>query len=156
MIPRIAALALTTALTIPAMAQARPVTLAARLTNYGGDGAYLAFYLTDAKGNYVKTIYMAGGRPRYYRHLGDWMRLSNGDYRGLSGITGASIGSGGLLQVTVDVADSLIDAGYTLHIDAAAQNFREMPSEITMPFTSANANQVQTSRGYIHAFAYNM
>jgi len=43
----LATLALTTALTLPSLAMARPVTLTATLNNYGGDGAYLALYVTD-------------------------------------------------------------------------------------------------------------
>ena len=46
----LAALTLTTALTLPGLAAARPVTLSTTLGNYGGDGAYLALYVTDATG----------------------------------------------------------------------------------------------------------
>lgn len=52
------ALALTTALTIPALA--RPVTLTTNMNTYGGDGAYLAFYVTDAQGTYRGSLWMAG------------------------------------------------------------------------------------------------
>ncbi len=38
-----AALALTTALTLPGLAMARPITVTTTLNRYGGDGAYLAF-----------------------------------------------------------------------------------------------------------------
>ena len=58
----LAALAMTTALTFPGLAMARPVTLTTTLTNYGGDGAYLALYVTDPQGKYAGTIilYLAG------------------------------------------------------------------------------------------------
>ena len=45
----LAALAVTTALTFPSMALARPVTLTTTLKSYGGNGAYLAFYVTERK-----------------------------------------------------------------------------------------------------------
>ncbi len=45
------ALAITTALTLPGVAMARPVTLTTTLTNYGGDGAYVVFYVSDAEGS---------------------------------------------------------------------------------------------------------
>lgn len=38
------------ALALPVFAQARDVTFTTELQNYGGDGAYLALYLTDAAG----------------------------------------------------------------------------------------------------------
>jgi hypothetical protein len=53
-------LAAACALALPALAHSRQVTLTAQLKNYGGDGAYLAAYLTDAKGAYVRTL--VGGR----------------------------------------------------------------------------------------------
>lgn len=53
--------------------------------NYGGDGAYLAAYLTDAKGTYVRTLWVAGGKAKYYKHLSDWNRLSAADAKRLDG-----------------------------------------------------------------------
>ena len=47
--PLITTVALCT-LALPALAQARPVTVTTTLNNYGGDGAYVAVYLTDAQG----------------------------------------------------------------------------------------------------------
>jgi len=38
--------------TLPTLAHSRQVTLTVQLKSYGGDGAYLAAYLTDAKGAY--------------------------------------------------------------------------------------------------------
>ena len=57
-----AALALTTALTLPGIAMARPVTLTTTLNNYGGDGAYLAIYVTDPKGAYAGTLWIGTAR----------------------------------------------------------------------------------------------
>ena len=75
----LASLALTTALTVPGLALARPVTLTTTLNAYGGDGAYLALYVTDATGAYVGSLWMAGGKSKYYEHLSDWYRATGGD-----------------------------------------------------------------------------
>lgn len=53
MTSRLALLALTTALTLPSLASARSVTLSGTMADYGGDGAYLAAYVTDAQGALV-------------------------------------------------------------------------------------------------------
>ena len=87
--PLLTALAAACALSVPALAQARQVTLTTQLKNYGGDGAYLAVYLTDAKGAYAGTLWVAGGKAKYYKHLSDWNRLSAGDTKRLVGVTGA-------------------------------------------------------------------
>ncbi|MEY4872711.1 MAG: hypothetical protein RLZZ563_2041, partial [Pseudomonadota bacterium] len=104
------ALALTSALVAPGMAAARPVTLTTNLTQYGGNGAYLAIYVTDASGAYAGSLWMAGGKSKYYKHLSDWMQFTGGDVSQVDGITGASVGSGRSLELTMDLADALFDA----------------------------------------------
>ena len=131
--PLMTTLAAAVALALPAMAQARSVTLTTQLKNYGGDGAYLAVYLTDAKGAYVRTLWVAGGKAKYYKHLADWNRLSAADSKRLQGVTGASVGAGRTLKVTADLADALIDAGYEIRIDAAAEDMRDSPSRSACP-----------------------
>ena len=152
--PILAALALTTALTLPALAMARPVTLTTTLNDYGGDGAYLALYVTDASGAYVGSLWMAGGKSKYYEHLTDWHRATGGDPAQINGITGASVGAGRTLEITLDLADALIDAGYTLHIDAAVEDMRDSPNEIVIPLTSAGSGQTVKGTRYIADFSY--
>lgn len=152
----LAALAMTTALTLPDLAMARQVTLTTKLNDYGGDGAYLAFYVTNAQGAYVGSLWMAGGKSRYHEHLRDWYRATGGDPAQINGITGASVGSGRTLKVTLDLADALFDAGYTLHIDAAVENMRESPNEIAVPLTTSGAGTAVHGRHYIASFTYAM
>ncbi|MFN4281573.1 MAG: DUF2271 domain-containing protein [Alphaproteobacteria bacterium] len=154
--PLLAALALTTALTAPSLAMARPITLTTTLNNYGGDGAYLALYVTDAAGAYKGTLWMAGSKSKYYSHLSGWQRGSRGSLGEISGITGASVGAGRTLKITVDLADALFDAGYKLHIDAAAENMRERPSEVVVPLTTAGAGKSTPGRSYIRFFTYGL
>jgi opacity protein-like surface antigen len=152
----LAALTLTTALTLPAIAAAKPVTLTTTLNRYGGNGAYLAYYVTDAQGHYLGSLWMAGGRTKYYHHLSDWYRATRGNPAEINGITGASVGSGRQMQVTLDLSDALFDAGYVLHIDAAAENFRESPSDVTVNLTTAGAGTPVRGRGYVASFQYDM
>ena len=72
--PTVAALALSLALSVSAPAMARSVTLTTTLNDYGGNGAYLAFYVTDAAGAYKGTLWMAGTKAKYYSHLTGWQR----------------------------------------------------------------------------------
>lgn len=141
-------------LAVPAVAQARPVTVTAQLKDYDGEGAYLAVYLTDPQGALVRTLWVAGGKAKYYRHLSDWHRLSAGDTASLAGITGASVGAGGSLEVTADLAEALIDAGYELRVDAAAEDLRDSPSEIRVPLTSQDAGKPHPGRRYIESLTY--
>ena len=152
----LSALALTTALTVPALALAKPVTLTANMNQYGGDGAYLALYVTDANGTYMGSLWMAGGKSKYYEHLSDWYRATGGNTAEINGITGASVGAGRQLKITLDLADALFDAGYELHIDASVEDMRDSPSEVVVPLTTTGAGQPVTGRRYIRDFTYNM
>jgi hypothetical protein len=150
----LAALAITTALTLPGIASAGQVTLTTNLRDYGGNGAYLAYYLTDPQGNYAGSLWMAGGRSRYYQHLSGWYRATGGNTAEINGITGASVGSGQSLKISLDLTDALFDAGYKLHIDAAAEDMRESPNEIVVPLTSAGAGKAVSGTRYISDFTY--
>lgn len=152
--PLMTTLAAALAVALPAVAQARPVSMSIPLKNYGGDGAYLAVYVTDAKGAYVRTLWVAGGKAKYYKHLADWNRLSAADSKRLQGVTGASVGAGRTLKVTADLADALIDAGYEIRIDAAAEDMRDSPSEIRVPLTKAGAGKARAGKQYIQSLTY--
>ncbi|MDR2238989.1 MAG: DUF2271 domain-containing protein [Zoogloeaceae bacterium] len=152
--PLVAATAAACALALPTLAHSRPVTLAATLNNYSGNGAYLAVYLTNAKGEYVSTLWVAGGKAKYYKHLADWNRLSANDAKRLNGVTGASVGAGRTLNVTADLADALIDAGYEIRIDAAVEKMRDSPSEVRVPLTKAGAGKAQPGKQYIQSLTY--
>ena len=152
----LAALALTSALVAPSLAMARPVTLTTTLNTYGGDGAYLVLYVTDAQGAYAGTLWMAGGKSKYYEHLSDWYRATGGDLAQVDGITGASVGAGRTLEITLDLADALFDAGYVLHVDAAVEDMRDSPNEVAVPLTSAGAGTAVRGRRYVASFSYAM
>ncbi len=150
----IAALLAATTLAVPALAQGRTVTLSTTLKNYGGDGAYLAVYLTDAQGAYAGTLWVAGGKAKYYKHLSDWNRLSAGDAARLDGVTGASVGEGRTLKVTADLADALFDAGYEIRVDAAVEDMRDSPNEVAVPLAVAGARTPVRGRRYVSTVAY--
>ncbi len=149
-------LALAASLSLPSVADARPVKLTTQIGNFGGYSAFVVLYVTDPKGAYVGTVWMAGGQPRYYRHLLDWMQLSGGRTSDLNGITGASIGAGRTLTVTTDLSDALLNAGYSLHIDAASENFRESPSEIVVPLDTSKSGKTIRGRRFIKSFSMSM
>ena len=154
--PLLTTVAAACVLAVPALAQARQVTLTTQLKNYGGDGAYLAVYLTDAKGAYAGTLWVAGGKAKYYRHLSDWNRLSAGDTKRLVGVTGASVGAGRTLKVTLDLADALIDAGYEIRVDASVENMRDSPSEVRVPLSASQAGKSQAGKQYIQAVSFQL
>lgn len=146
-------LGLVAAIAIPALAEAKTVTLNTTLKSYGGNGAYLAIYLTDAQGKFHSTLRVAGQKAKYHSHLRDWSR---GERRNVDGITGASVGSGQSLKASVNVADALIDAGYQIRIDSAVEDGRENAAEVVVPLTAATAGKPVPGKGYVKSFSFDM
>ncbi len=152
----IAATCLAGALAVPALAQAREVTLTAQLKDYGANDAYLAIYVTDANGQYQKTLWVAGKKAKYYRHLSDWARGSAMNPKEFDGVSGASVGSGNTLKVSVELADTLIDAGYQIRIDSAVESHREGRADVSVPLTSSGAGKPVTGSTYVDSFTYDL
>lgn len=151
-----ASICLLGALALPGIVQARAVTLTAQMQNYSGNGAYLAIYVTDAAGKYQKTLWVAGQKSKYYKSLRDWARGSGLKATEFDGVSGASVGSGSTLEVTVELADALIDAGYEIRVDSAVEDKRDVPVDVRVPLTTANNAKPTSGRGYIKSFNYNM
>ncbi|MDW7745532.1 DUF2271 domain-containing protein [Halomonas sp.] len=150
------ALGLAAAIALPALAQAREVTFNAELKNYGGDGAYMALYLTDADGQYQGTLWIAGEKSKYYKHLRDWARGSDQRSSEFDGLTGASVGSGRTLTITLDLADELIDAGYEVRVDTAIEDMRDNRADVVIPLTTEGAGKPVSGRGYVQSFHYTL
>ncbi|MEH6596566.1 MAG: hypothetical protein ACJAWS_000111 [Oleiphilaceae bacterium] len=133
---------------------ARKITLTTELQNYSGDGAYLAIYLTNAKGQYQETLWIAGQKSKYYKHLTGWARGSRMRTSEYDGLTGASVTRGKTLTVTLDLADSYIDSGFQLKIDTSVEDQRDNRNDVVVPLTTAGAGKPSAGRGYIKAFTY--
>ncbi len=156
--PTLSKLALTTAFTslmlVPGLAQAMPVTLTTTLSNFPNRSAYLAIYVTDKKGVYQGSLWMAGGAARYYHYLKGWMRATRGNLGEINGITGASVGSGRTLKIQLDLPAAVFDAGYQLHIDAASEGMRESPNDVVVPLTTSGSGKAAKGRYFVKSFTY--
>lgn len=151
-----ASLFLAAAVALPSLVYARPVTLTTQLKSYSGNGAYLAIYVTDANGQYKKTLWVAGKKAKYYKNLRDWARGSGLKASEFDGVSGASVGNGGTLKVTVELADALIDAGYEIRVDSAVEDQRDNPADVRAPLTTKDAGKPVAGRGYVKSFTYDM
>ncbi len=133
---------------------AREVTFTTELQRYSGDGAYVAIYLTDAKGQYQDTLWVAGEKSKYYKHLSGWARASGLRANEYDGITGASVTSGKTLTVTLDLADTYIDAGFQLKVDTAVEDMRDHRDDVVVPLTTEGAGKPSAGKGYVKTFTY--
>jgi len=153
----IASLLLCPALVGPAGAVAKDVTIPTTLDNYSGRDAYLAVYVTKPDGSYDSTLWVAGSKQRYLGDLRGWisaMTAAGMTTLNLDGITGASIGSGQTLTIHSNLADTLIDAGYTIHVESAVEQGGEYPDDAVAPITSAP--QQVSGKGYVATLSVSM
>lgn len=147
-----AMLMLATALVAPAVAMARDVTIEASLVQYSGHSAYLAVYLTNPDGSYNSTLWVSGQKSKYYGDLRGWARgASSAGSLNLDGITGASVGGGQTLTVHANLADTLLDAGYQIHVDTAVENGGQYADDAVIALTSTPATA--TGTGYVNTIA---
>lgn len=140
------------ALAAPALA--REVTITTTMKSYGGEGAYLALYLTDAQGAYQGTLWVSGQKAKYWRHLSDWYQATGGAPAGIDAITGASVGAGRTLTVTVDLADALIDAGFEIRVDSAVEDMADRPADLVAPLTTEAMGQPVAGKGFVKSLQY--
>ncbi|MCO4321789.1 DUF2271 domain-containing protein [Aliidiomarina quisquiliarum] len=137
-------------------ALASNVQMTVQLQNYGGDGAYLAFYLTDEKGAYTDTLWIAGTKPKYYKHLPGWARGSGRRASEYDGLTGASVSAGDTFTVTVHIDDAFINAGFQIRVDASVEDMRDISNEVVVPLTTSGAGLNHTGRHYVRNFKYSL
>ena len=144
-------LAAMAAIALPFSAEARAVTVTTVLKKYSGDGAYVVVYITDGQGRVHSTLRLAGPKAKYHKHLSNWSRAAGATRRPLDGVTGASVGSGQILKVSVDLADSLIDAGYQIRVDTAVENQRDVPSDVVVPLSKEVSGRSHPGTGYVQS-----
>jgi hypothetical protein len=147
-----AMLMLATALVAPGIATAADVTIQTTLVQYSGHAAYLAVYLANPDGSYNSTLWVAGRKSKYYGDLRGWARAASaGGSLNLDGITGASVGGGETLTVHTKLADTLLDAGYTIHIDTAVENGGNYADDAIVELTSTPTTA--SGNGYVNTIS---
>ncbi|QBL10470.1 DUF2271 domain-containing protein [Rheinheimera sp. D18] len=139
---------------LPSLTYAREVTFSTVMKNYRGEGAYVALYLVDANGNYQQTLWVAGEKTKYYKHLSGWAMGSKLTAAEYDGHTGASVLSSKTLTVTVDIADEMIDAGYEVRVDTAVEDQRDNRSDAAVKLTTDGVGKTVAGRGYVQSLSY--
>lgn len=135
---------------------AAELTITTTLQSYAGNGAYLAFYLTDANGKYQRTLWLSGSKSKYYKHLSDWARGSSLQQKEYDGLTGASVNSGATLTIKVPIDDALIDRGYLIRVDSAVEDQSAHRIDIEVPLTQLGVGVKVTGSGYIKSLSYTL
>src|SRR5687768_12904571 len=89
-----------------------------QMTNYMGEGAYIAVSLINGKGAYEKTLYVMGSDKKWYPDIKEWHKAIGKKTPNISAITGASVAGGDRGVMVLKIDKSKIDKDYKLRFES--------------------------------------
>lgn len=120
-----------------------------QMTNYSGEGAYIAISLLDDKGDYVKTLYVHGDDDDWYYDITEWWNFYGKKRTEIDAITGATI-SGGKRSITViELENDKIDAGYKIRFETAVEDKEYYKDDVQFELTSETVKSKVEGKGFI-------
>lgn len=119
------------------------------MTNYVGEGAYIAVSLIDAKGAYEKTLYVMGSDKKWYPDLKEWHKAYKKKPTNISAITGASVTGGDRSVTVLDIETDKINKGYKLRFETAVEDNKYYQKDIEIPLTTEGLAAKSEGTGYI-------
>ena len=110
-----------------------------QMTNYTGEGAYIAISLMNKNGTYNKTLYVLGPDKKWHPDWKEWNKAFKTKKPNLSGITGASISGGDRTVVTLNL-DKLISVStiFSLPPRYSTNLLKSSPASFLLAFRIAN------------------
>lgn len=120
-----------------------------QMTNYVGEGAYIAVSLIDAKGAYEKTLYVMGSDKKWYPDLKEWNKAYKKKPTNISAITGASVTGGDRSVTVLDIQTDKINKGYKLRFETAVEDNKYYLKDIEIPLTTEGLAAKTEGTGYI-------
>ncbi|RDC56169.1 DUF2271 domain-containing protein [Pedobacter chinensis] len=145
-------LAFVLVLSIPTLSSAQKTTkykCMVQMTNYVGEGAYIAVSLIDAKGTYEKTLYVMGSDKKWYPDLKEWHKAYKKKPVNISGITGASVTGGDRSVTILDIDDTKVNKGYKLRFETAVEDNKYYVKDLEIPLTTEGLAAKTEGTGYI-------
>lgn len=120
-----------------------------QMTNYTGEGAYIAVSLLNPKGEYEETLYVHGDDDEWYFDITEWWQFYGKKRNNIDAITGATI-SGGKRSISVlNIPTDKIDQGYTIRFETAVEDQEYYADDVEFELTSANLSSKIEGKGFI-------
>lgn len=148
-------LLISTAIWLPQIAEARTVNFNLSIKNYTGPGAYVVVYITRPDNNLHSTIWLNSKEEKYLPSLLAWHRHAVRQNVRIDGFSGASLGAGKSVSFKINIPESLIDTGYKIQVDAAAEDQGMAAKDINVPLSSGGA-KASGRRGFVTSFSMKM
>ena len=136
-------------ISVYAQAQSSKYKCMVQLSNYMGEGAYIAVSLVNPQGTYEKTIYVLGSDKKWYSSLKEWHKFNVKKPVNISAITGASVTGGQRSNVIIELEDSKINKGYKLRFESAVENQKYHQEDVEFPLTTDALSGKSEGKGFI-------
>lgn len=120
-----------------------------QMSNYMGEGAYIAVSLINPKGEYEKTLYVMGDDKKWYSSLKEWNAFQSKRPPNISAKTGASLTGGDRSMTTLEIEDSKINSGYKLRFETAVEDQKYYINDIEIAMTTQKMAEKTEGKGYI-------
>lgn len=146
------ALAIVLAAALPFSSSAQKTTkykCMIQMTNYMGEGAYIAISLIDKKGAYEKTLYILGDDKKWYPDVKEWHKFQSKKGGNISAITGASVAGGDRSVSVIEIETAKINAGYTLRFESSVEDKEYHVKDLEIPLTKEGLSTKTEGTNYI-------
>ena len=132
-----------------ATAQSSKYKCMLQMSNYMGEGAYIVVSLVNAKGEYVKTLYVMGDDKKWHKTLKEWYKYYAKKPENLSAKTGASVTGGDRSITTIEIEDAKINKGFKLRFETAVEDHKYHTTDIEIPLTTEGIAAKTEGNNYI-------
>ena len=120
-----------------------------QMSNYMGEGAYIVVSVVNAKGEYVKTLYVMGDDKKWYKTLKEWHKFYSKKPENISAKTGASVTGGDRSITTIEIEDAKINKGFKLRFETAVEDHKYYTADLEIPLTTEGIAAKTGGKGYI-------
>lgn len=138
-----------------AMAQTSKYKCMLQMSNYMGEGAYIAVSLINPKGEYEKTLYVMGEDKKWYKTVKEWHKFQSKKKEDISAKTGASVTGGDRSITTIEIEDAKINKGYKLRFETAVEDNKYYVSDAEIQLTTEGLSAKTDGKGYIRYVRFN-
>ncbi|MFD2568844.1 DUF2271 domain-containing protein [Pseudotenacibaculum haliotis] len=120
-----------------------------QMTNYNGEGAYIAISLLNPKGEYEKTLYVHGDDDEWYFDITEWWNYYGKQRTDIDAITGATISGGKRAISVIEIEDDKIDKGYKIRFETAVEDQEYYKDDVEFELTSESVKGKVEGKGFI-------
>ena len=120
-----------------------------QMTNYTGEGAYIAISLINPEGEYEKTLYVQGDDEEWYHDITQWWKFQGKVRTNIDALTGATISGGERAISVIEIEDSKIDSGYSIRFETAVEDQEYYTKDVEFLLTSESVKSKKEGTGFI-------